>query len=209
MNTNKSDARPPRIGRRPSAAGLVSSAALLLLLLSSAAAAQSQSPQTRLAEDATRQLRAQVEEYSRAFMDGKYERMADLMYPKAVEMAGGREKMIEIVRNGMDEMKTQGYEALSYAPAAEPTQVLREGRQLYVVLPTKLRMNTPDGIQVAESFMIGISADDGKNWRLFGSGSLDAKVLKLLLPEVADKLKLPTFRIFPEVEKKPEPEKKP
>lgn len=206
MNKNV-HTRSPSAGRHSRAAGLAFSAALLLLLVAPAAAAQS--AQAQLTEEATEQLRAQVEEYSRAFMDGKYERMADFMYPKAVELAGGREKMIEIVRKGMDEMKTEGYVALSYGLTAGPTQVLREGRQLYVVLPTKFRMNTPAGVQVAESFMIGVSADDGKNWQLFGSGSLDAKMLKLVLPEVADKLKLPTFRIYPEAEKKPEPEKKP
>lgn len=203
---NKNHSRRLSAGRRSRAAGLGFSAALLLLL---ASAATAQSTQTQLTEDATRQLRAQAEEYSRAFMDGKYERMADFLYPKAVEMAGGREKMIETVRKGMDEMKSEGYVALSYGPVAGPTQVLREGRQLYVILPTRFRMNTPAGIQVAESFMIGVSGDDGKNWRLFGSGSLDAKVLKLVLPEVADKLKLPAFRIYPEAEKKPEAEKNP
>ncbi|MET0622251.1 MAG: hypothetical protein ABW250_04635 [Pyrinomonadaceae bacterium] len=206
---NRSHTRPLSAGRHSRAAGLVFSAALLLLLLAPAAAAQTQSAQAQLTEDATKQLRAQAEEYSRAFIDGKYERMADLMYPKIVELVGGREKMADFSRKAVAELKTQGVEMLSYGPAGDPTQVLREGRQLYVILPTKSRMNTPAGIQLVESFMIGVSADDGKNWGLFGSGSLDANTLKLLMPEVADKLKPPTFRMYPEAEKKPEPEKKP
>lgn len=202
---NRSHARLPSARRHSRAAGLTFSAALLLLLLAPAAAAQ-----TQLTEDATKQLRAQAEESSRAFMEGNFERLADFTHAKVVELMGGREKMAEFVRKGMAEMKAQGFETLSYAPAAEPTQVLREGRQLYAILPAKLRMKTPGGtVFVSESFMIAVSADDGKNWRFVSGSAADAARLKLLMPEVADKLKLPTVRNYPEVEKKPEPEKKP
>ncbi len=210
MNTNKLHTRPPRAGRRPRAAGLIASAALILMLLSSAAAAQTQSAQAQLTEEATRRLHAQAEESSRAFMEGNFERLADFTHTKVVELMGGREKMAEFVRKGMADMKAEGFETLSYAPAAEPTQVLREGRQLYAILPARLRMKTPGGaVFISESFMIAVSADDGKNWRFVSGASVDATKLKLLMPEVADKFKLPAVRNYPEPEQKPEPEKKP
>ena len=208
---NKSHTRSLPANRRSRAAGLAVSAALLLLLLAApAAVAQTQSAQTQLTEEATKQLHAQAEESSRAFMEGNFERLADFTHAKVVELMGGREKMAEFVRKGMADMKAQGYETLSYTPAAEPSQVLREGKQLYAILPAKLRMKTPGGtIFVSESFMIAVSGDDGKNWRFVSGASADAAKLKLLMPEVADKLKLPAVRNYPEVEKKPEPEKKP
>ncbi|MCA1621851.1 MAG: hypothetical protein LC795_21775 [Acidobacteria bacterium] len=173
--------------------------AIFFLLTSQGAAAQ-----TQLTEEASKQLRAQAEESSRAFMEGNYERLADFTHPKVVELMGGREKMAEFVRKSMAGVKSQGFETLSYAPAAEPTQVLREGGQFYAILPAKLRMRTPDGvIFVSESFMIAVSADDGKNWKFVSGATADAAKLKLLMPEVADKLKLPTVRNYPEPEKKP------
>ena len=170
----------------------------LLLLLASAAGAQ-----VTLDEGATKQLHAQAEESSRAFMEGNYERLADLTHPKVVELMGGREKMAEFVRKSMADMKTQGFETLSYTPATEPTQVLREGRKLYAILPAKLRMRTPGGVvYVSESFIIALSGDDGKNWKFVSGATADAAKLKLLMPEVADKLKLPTVRHSPESEEK-------
>jgi hypothetical protein len=143
-------------------------------------------------------------------MEGNYERLADFTYPKIVEMMGGREKMAEYVRKGMAEVKSQGFETLSYSPAAAPTQVLREGGQFYAILPAKLRMRTPSGVNfISESFMIAVSADDGKNWTFVSGATADAAKLKLLMPEVADKLKLPAVRNYPEADEKPEPEKKP
>lgn len=197
-------------GRRSRAAALAVSAALLLLPLASAAAAQTQSARAQLTEEATRRLHAQAEESSRAFMEGNFERLADFTHAKVVELMGGREKMAEFVRKGMADMKAQGFETLSYTPAAEPTQVLREGRQLYAILPARLRMRTPGGtIFVSDSFMIAVSGDDGKNWRFVSGATADAARLKLLMPEVADKLKLPTVRHYPEPEKQPEPGKRP
>jgi hypothetical protein len=137
-------------------------------------------------------------------MEGDFERLADFTHPKVVELMGGREKMAEFVRKGMADMKTQGFETLSYTPAAEPTQVLREGRTLYAILPARLRMRTPDGVVfVSESFMIALSGDDGKNWKFVSGATADATRLKILMPEVADKLKLPAVRDYPEDEKKP------
>lgn len=200
MRTKTIHAGPPCARRRRSAAGLAAPPAallLLLLLLAPAAAAQ-----TQLTEDAAKLLRAQAAEMTRAFMAGDYERLADFTYPKVVEAMGGREKMAEFVRKEMAEVKTNGFETLSYTPAAEPTQVLREGRETYAILPAVMRMGTPSGVMVGESFVIAVSADDGKNWR-FISGSLEADKLKLLLPAAADKLKLPGVRYYPEDEKKP------
>lgn len=197
-------------GRRSRAAALAVSAALLLLPLAPAAAAQTQSARAQLTEEATRRLHAQAEESSRAFMEGNFERLADFTHAKVVELMGGREKMAEFVRKGMADMKAQGFETLSYTPAAEPTQVLREGRQLYAILPARLRMRTPGGtIFISDSFMIAVSGDDGKNWRFVSGATADAARLKLLMPEVADKLKLPTVRHYPEPEKQPEPGKRP
>ena len=171
----------------------------LLLLITSAAGAQ-----VTLDEGATKQLHAQALESSRAFMEGNFERLADFTHPKVVESMGGREKMAEFVRKSMAEAKTQGFETLSYTPAAEPTQVLREGRKLYAILPAKLRMRTPGGtVYVSESFMIALSDDEGKNWKFVSGATADATRLKFLMPEVADKLKLPTVRNYPEDEKKP------
>ena len=198
MNFTKSYRRSLTVGLPRRGAAVIVFAVLILLTPHGAAA------QTRLTEEAAKQLRAQAEESSRAFMEGNYERLADFTHPKVVELMGGREKMAAAVRKGMAGVKSQGFETLSYAPAAEPTQVLREGRETYAILPTKLRMRTPGAvIYVSESFMIAVSADDGKNWTFVSGATADAARLKLLMPEVADKLKLPTVRNYPETEKKP------
>lgn len=165
---------------------------LLVSLLGTAASAQAQ-----LDEAAAKQLKTQAEECSRAFVEGDFERLVDYTHPKVVEMAGGREKMVEFVRKDVAEMKAEGFEPLSFAPG-EPSQVLKDGAQTYVVVPAKLRMRTPGTVYVSESFLIGVSADGGKTWKFISGSNGGRESLKLILPEAAAKLDLPPARHYPE-----------
>lgn len=161
---------------------------LFVSLLPAAAGAQEQ-----LGEAAAKRLQAQAEESGRAFIKGDFGRLADYTLPKLVELIGGREKMIEVVRKDVEEMKAAGFEPLAYVPSA-PTQVFREGGRTYAVVPLKFRMRTPDSIMVSDSFMVGVSNDGGQNWTFIGGSGIDDDRLKVLLPEVAGRFKLPTVK---------------
>jgi len=168
--------------------------AVLLSLLAPAVSAQTRpaaGAKGTLSAEAAGQLRAQAEECVRAFMENDFERLAFYTHPKVVEIVGGRERMVAFLRKGVEEMKAEGFETLSYTPGA-PTQVLRLGRQTYAVVPATLRMRAPKGVLVSESFMIAVSDDGGRRWTFVsGSGAEPAK-LKVLFPAAASRLKLPT-----------------
>ncbi len=173
---------------------------LLATLLPAAAFAQAQ-----LDAEATAQLKAQAEACSRAFIEGDFGKLADYTHPKVVEMAGGREKMVEFVRKDVAEMKSEGFEPLSYV-TSEPTQVFKVGEQTYAVVPAKLRLRAKETVYVSETFMVGVSADGGKTWKFVGGASADLATLKLLFPaEAVARLNLPTVRHYPEDKKAPEP----
>jgi hypothetical protein len=161
---------------------------LFVSVFSAASAAQEQ-----LGEDAAKRLQAQAEESSRAFIEGDFGRLADLTYPKLVELIGGREKLIEVVRKGVEEAKAEGFVPLSSVPSA-PTQVLRVGRQTYAIVPLKFKMRAPNQILVSDSYMIAVSEDEGQNWKFFSGASVDEAKLKILLSDAAGKLKLPTVK---------------
>ena len=161
---------------------------LFVPLLAAAAVAQEQ-----LGEEAAKRLQTQAEESGRAFIEGDYGRLADYTYPKLVELIGGREKLIEVVRKGVDGMKAEGFLPLSSVPSAA-VQVLRAGRQTYAIVPLKFKMRAPTQILVSDSFMIAISEDEGKNWKFLSGASVDEAKLKVLLPDAAGKLKLPTVK---------------
>lgn len=190
-----------------SAAGYAGSLSLLLLLFtiacskkepqpnqtavatqSPAGPAASESQATTLASYPA--LVAQAQEVNDALQRRDFSRMMDLTYPKVIEAAGGRAKMIASLARGMKEMESEGVSVLS-STAGAPTQIVHVSEWIYAVVPTTLKVKAKDGIFQTESNMIGISSDQGANWTFIDAGGKDHRELKSLLPAAADALKLP------------------
>jgi len=135
-------------------------------------------------------LVAQAQEVNDAFRRRDFGRMVDLTYPKIIEAAGGRDKMIASLAKGMKEMEAEGVSVLSSAAEA-PTQIVHVSEWIYAVVPTTLRVKAQTGTFKTESSMIGISSDQGAHWTFIDAGGKDHRQLLNLLPAPADALKLP------------------
>ena len=135
-------------------------------------------------------LVAQAQEVNDAFRRRDFARMVDLTYPKVIEAAGGRDKMVSALAKGMKEMEAEGVVVLS-STAGAPTQIVHASGSIYAVLPTTLKVKAQDGVFQTESSMIGISSDSGATWTFIDAGGKDQNQLKNLLPDAASKLNLP------------------
>jgi hypothetical protein len=135
-------------------------------------------------------LLARAQEVNDAFRRRDFARMVDLTYPKVIEAAGGRDKMIAALAKGMKEMETEGVSVLS-STAEAPIQIVHVSEWIYAVVPTTLKVKAKDGIFKTESSMIGVSSDRGVNWTFIDAGGKDHTQLKSYLPAPADALKLP------------------
>ena len=135
-------------------------------------------------------LVTQAQEVNDAFRRRDFGRMVDLTYPKVIETAGGRDKMIAGLAKGLKEMESEGVTVLS-STAAAPIQIVHVSNWIYAVVPTTLKVKAKDGTFQTESSMIGISSDSGAHWTFIDAGGKDHKELKNLLPATADALKLP------------------
>jgi hypothetical protein len=156
----------------------------------SSAAGQSPTIQSSGLSENYPNLLAQAQEVNDAFRRRDFARMIDLTYPKVIEAAGGRDKMISSLAKGMKEMEVEGVTVLSSTTGA-PTQIMHISGSIYAVLPTTLKVKAQDGIFQTESSMIGISADSGATWTFIDAGGKDQKQLRSILPDAVDKLNLP------------------
>ena len=166
--------------------------ALVILFLSGVARAQ----------DHHQNLQAQANEAGKAFVAEDYGRLVDLTYPKLVELIGGREKMIAMIKGEVAQWHKQGFSVLSQSAEA-PTQTFKVGNELYAVLPVVLKMKVPDGTLVGKSTMIAVSEDSGEHWTFADATNADSRMLKTLFPAAADKLQLPVAQkpvLYPEKE---------
>jgi hypothetical protein len=135
-------------------------------------------------------LALRAKEVNDAFNRKDFTRFMDLTYPKVVEMAGGREKMLAAMNKELKDMEAEGVVLLSSTSGA-PTQFLHDSGSIYAVVPNTLKVKAQDGIFQTEGSMIGISPDGGVNWTFIDASGKDLSELKKLLPGIADKLSLP------------------
>jgi hypothetical protein len=156
---------------------------LVLVVCATAVAAQEES------RSAVAKKKAQ--EIGEAIKAEDYAKVIDLTYSKVVETMGGREKMIDALKDGMKELKEKGFKFRSLE-VGEPGEILSEGSNTFVVVPTTTEMMAPGGKIVVKSYLLGISTDGGKAWTFVdGNGIGTVEKREQILPKLPEKLKLP------------------
>jgi hypothetical protein len=155
----------------------------LMLLISCAPVCGAEEP------DRVRSVKKSAQELGAAITDGDYGKFVDCIYPKVVEAAGGREKMIKLTEDEIKDMKKQGVELISCA-FGDPGEFHVEGNNTFVVVPEVLKMKHPKGKFIVKSYLLGVSSDSGKTWKFVDGAGLDDKIAGVL-PKLPAKLKLP------------------
>src|SRR5437762_12286800 len=110
------------------------------------------------ADPQTERIRNLAAENSAALTAENYPRLVELTYPKVVEMIGGRDKMIETLRKGTEDMKAHG-NAILGAEVSEPKEVVPRGDKQFAIVPMITRMQVPEGTLHFKGFLIAISED--------------------------------------------------
>ena len=101
----------------------------------------------------TERIRKFAEENIAAEIAGDYSRMVDLRYPNIVELSGGREKVMNLLRQERKDLLAKGI-AIAGAEASEPTQVATGRDKEFAIVPVTLRLKGPKGTPLihAKSF---------------------------------------------------------
>jgi len=135
-------------------------------------------------------LTAGTKEITDAFTNKNYQKVLELTYPKVIEAGGGREKMMATMQKEIKGMESAGVALLSTTPGS-PTNFVPDAGSIYAVIPITLKMKAQDGVFQTEGTLIAISSDGGATWTFIDAAGKDDPDLKVLSPNVLDKLKLP------------------
>jgi hypothetical protein len=148
------------------------------------------------ADPQTERIRELAADNSAALTSGNYARLVELTYPKVVEMIGGRDKMIETLRRGSEDMKAHG-SAILGAEVSEPKEVVTAGDKQFAIVPMTVRVQVPDGTLRSKGFLIAVSEDRGKTWTFVDGAGLvrepgkEKEKLAQILPDFPPQLSLP------------------
>ena len=161
-----------------------------IILLSLISCAQVKQEEIKTEDPKLKEIKARAEESMNSFASGDYQKVADLTYPKVVEMMGGREKMISSVEQQMKAMKAQGAEFIS-ASVGVPQEVVASDSQLFALVPYTLKLKLPKGVATQQSYLLAISNKDDVKWTFIDVTDFDEPLLKTVVPGVIGKLTFP------------------
>jgi hypothetical protein len=135
-------------------------------------------------------IKRQAEEAANALLMKDYTILLKYTYPKVVELLGGGEKMIELVKKGRAELESQGI-TIDSARIGDPSNTVRAGDEIHCLVPQTVTMKVPKGKVRSASYLIGISGDDGKNWYFIDTVQITMENVKNILPNYNAALVIP------------------
>jgi hypothetical protein len=139
--------------------------------------------------DIKKTAKAQAEEIQSGLIKGDFEKVADRTHPKAVKALGGREKMLTTLRDGMKEMKEDGFE-FKAVKMHEPSDPVKVGQDIYIVVPFNLEMSAKGQRLQTAGALLGVSSDGGKTW-VFVDTAPGRENIKGMFPDMPDSLVIP------------------
>ena len=129
-------------------------------------------------------------ELTEAFRKGQYETILALTYPKLTELMGGREKMLSVLKQAVDELN-HGTIRVTSTEIGEVSEPVSGGDKLFCVVFENLHLALPNGTGESPGYLLAISVDQGKTWTFLDGAGLTPEAVKLVCPDLPATLKLP------------------
>ncbi len=125
-----------------------------------------------------------------AMKNKNYSTILSYTYPKIIEMGGGKEKLLEIMKKSLDQMQKEGF-TFENQIIKSPGKIFIAGNELHCIVPKETIMNSPKGKIIATYYLLAISKDSGKKWYYLETHMFNDENLKLILPNFNKELIIP------------------
>ena len=125
---------------------------------------------------------------SKHIFDGHPEGLVDCMPEEIVTRLGGRDALIAIMKNGKDKDAPPDVED---TVIEAPSQMVKGEKRTFAVVPQTVAVKVPEGRLILKSYLLGVSADEGKTWRFVDGVELDRPKALSLFPDLAPGITLP------------------
>lgn len=134
-------------------------------------------------------LKTQAEVIGEATLQGDFAKVVEFTHPRLIETFGNKEKLLASIKSEFEQIKKEGFAFESYK-IENASEIKTVEKDLFAILPMILTIKIPDGRKARqESALIGISSDNGANWKFINS--VNQETFKLLFPKAAEVITLP------------------
>ncbi len=135
-------------------------------------------------------IKVQAMEMGNAAIRNDFNTFVKYMHPDVVAFAGGKADMKTKMDSAYGMMKQFGVSFKRYW-IGSPGEIVKHNNQLQALLPQSTSLKTPFGELNAETTMLVISKDGGKNWWFIDTNVYSTDKLKNILPDLSPKLVIP------------------
>jgi len=142
------------------------------------------------AQNLSTTIKVQAMDMGNAVIRNDFNSFVNYMHPNIIAFAGGKENM-KIKMDSAYQMMKQFNVTFKRYWIGSPGEIVKYKNQLQAVLPESTILKTPLGELTAETSMIVISNDNGKNWWFIDTNVYNSEKLKNILPDLSPKLVIP------------------
>ncbi|GGH02465.1 hypothetical protein [Mucilaginibacter phyllosphaerae] len=146
-------------------------------------------PASLFAQD-TAAVKRQASVIAKALMNSDFKTVIAHTYPKAVEIGGGKEKLLQMMTTGIGQMKAQGF-AFEKVTIGSPGKFYKAGTEIHCLLPETIIMKTGKGRIAAKSNLLAVSKDKGKSWTFLDLNQQTISYIKTIFPNFNNSLIIP------------------
>ncbi|MFD0792950.1 hypothetical protein ACFQZX_04935 [Mucilaginibacter litoreus] len=146
-------------------------------------------PSTIFAQDAA-QIKKQAQGIAGALLKGDYQTVLNNTYPKAVEIGGGKAKMLKMMTEGLDQMKAQGF-LFEKITIGEPGKFYKAGTEIHCLIPETIVMKTNQGRFAGKSNLLAVSSNGGKSWSFLDLNRGSINAIDQIFPKFNHSLVIP------------------
>ncbi len=141
-------------------------------------------------KDINLNIQVEAQKCANALLEQNWDIVVYYTYPMIIDRMGGKNKMIQVFKNGTKEMTSQDI-SFQNIIIGKPIQTIKVKSIIYALVPQKITMNVPGGLLYQDSYLIGITKDAGKRWYFIDTAKFNEDNLKIVLPDLAGKIKIP------------------
>ncbi|MEO7213599.1 hypothetical protein [Mucilaginibacter sp.] len=146
-------------------------------------------PVALYAQDTTA-VKKQANIVAAALIAGNYSTVINYMHPKVLKMVGGKDKLLQLMTNGMKQMKAQGITFQS-ATIGSPGKFYKAGTEIHCLVPENVTMKVGANTLHSQSNLLAVSSDKGKNWTFIDLNKNTIAQIPKMFPNFNKDLKIP------------------
>lgn len=144
-------------------------------------------------DDPLANLRTAFDRAQQAVVAGDTAAILAGTYPGLIKQVGGPDAMRDMLSKNLAGLEERGMAVLGteIVSVSDPVQA---GSEIHAVVRATRTVKAPGGRQIQDTFMIAVSADQGKNWTFVDGPQLTPQHIDQLFPDFNDALVLPRVK---------------